>query len=66
MWDGCESFGVRWWIVVGTRMASVYVPGLVPRTCECYVTWQRGINFANGINIANKFTLRWGDYPGLL
>lgn len=45
---------------VGGCKCPVYV--LIPRTCECYLTWQRLGHMANVIKLR---ILSWGDYSGL-
>ena len=42
---------------------DVYV--LIPGTCECVVTWQRGIKVAEGIKVAHQMILKLGEFPGL-
>lgn len=47
-------------------MAPKVVRVLTPKTDECIrLTWQRGIEIAHRIKIANHLTLRWGDCSGL-
>lgn len=35
------------------------MPTSHPGTWECYLVWQKGIEFADGIKVANSLTLRW-------
>lgn len=41
------------------------VAHMAPWKCDCYVTWQEEIKFADRIEATSWLTLRWGDEPGL-
>ena len=45
-------------------MVSKDVHILIPGICDMYVTWQRGIKVADGIEVASQLTWTQGGDPG--
>jgi len=42
--------------VIGRKMAPNDGHVLIPRICECYITWSQGTKFAGGIKAVDPLT----------
>lgn len=50
---------------MGHKDVRVLIPDSVNMLGYTQVTWQGRVKVADGITTANKWTLRWEDYPEL-